>query len=387
MPNNKHTPTVYLATMDAFLEDAAQRLAAMDQACAAAGLRAMHAPSPVQPTPGEEPLDLARQACRTVIERVRASDAVVADMGPFRGAIEPCSSNVFAVGLAVALGKPVAIYVPDVGMDMMTRIVRTLGAREMPHGPVDARYGMLIEDFGGRLNLMIEQSAAVCGTLAQALQSVASSLEEIAQAQLAGSPPRNLIPLATASSASSKQVYLAGPDVFFVDPAASFAHLEGLCGEHGLQGLQPSDGGLSALPDDHGLPGHVLAARIYEANVERIRQSGAVVANAMPFRGAVEMDSGTAFEVGYATGLGKPLAFYMPDPEVTLLERISISPGLYRGPVPRDYHEGAVVENLGLPLNAVVAGAAPVFAQPDKALDHLARILAQPARKALCQLS
>ena len=37
-----------------------------------------------------------------------------------------------------------------------------------------------------------------------------------------------------------------------------------------------------------------------------------MVANANPFRG-VELDSGTAFEIGYAKALGKEIVLYMDD--------------------------------------------------------------------------
>lgn len=48
----------------------------------------------------------------------------------------------------------------------------------------------------------------------------------------------------------------------------------------------------------------ITANGIYHANLEMIRSADAVLANLNAFRG-IEPDSGTCFEVGFATALGK----------------------------------------------------------------------------------
>lgn len=65
---------------------------------------------------------------------------------------EPDSGTVFEVGFAHALGKPVAAVLA-----------------------MDGRYDMLIEDFGGPLNLMLSESCRVFHDAALALDWLAAS--------------------------------------------------------------------------------------------------------------------------------------------------------------------------------------------------------------------
>src|SRR3546814_11204941 len=60
------------------------------------------------------------------------------------------------------------------------------------------------------------------------------------------------------------------------------------------------------------LAGSELAVWIYRANIALIQKADLVAANMNAFRGA-EPDSGTAFEVGYAVALGKPVWAYTAD--------------------------------------------------------------------------
>lgn len=95
-------------------------------------------------------------------------------------------------------------------------------------------------------------------------------------------------------------VYLAGPDVFLPDPIGHAASLKEICNSHGLSGLFPMDNVLV----------EPTARNIYLENVDMIRRADAVIASLEPFRGP-GMDSGTAFEIGLAVGLGKPVFGYL----------------------------------------------------------------------------
>ncbi|MGV8248427.1 nucleoside 2-deoxyribosyltransferase, partial [Pseudomonas aeruginosa] len=101
-------------------------------------------------------------------------------------------------------------------------------------------------------------------------------------------------------------IYLAGPDVFRPDAEAHGETLKALCAEFGFVGLYPLD---HALPADIREPA-AQAAWIYRANIGLIERADCVLANLEPFRGS-EPDSGTAFEVGYALALGKPVYAYL----------------------------------------------------------------------------
>lgn len=146
------------------------------------------------------------------------------------------------------------------------------------------------------------------------------------------------------SDAGFPGVYLAGPDVFFPDIAARAAAQKALCSELGLRPLHPVD-----QPE-------LQAATIYRHNLALIREAAGVVANLDPFRGA-EVDSGTAFEVGYAIALGKPVVAY-----VSLDEDWRQRVERCLGPLHFDRLRGVwcdargdLVENFGLRANLMLA--------------------------------
>ena len=146
-----------------------------------------------------------------------------------------------------------------------------------------------------------------------------------------------------------RKVYIAGPDVFFPDVLARSAAQKALCAEMGFEALHPVD--QPTLAADH----------IYRHNIALISAADGVVANLDPFRGA-EVDSGTAFEVGYATADGKPVVGYVAQAG-SLLERV----GGYCGPLRQDpahgtWHDrdGNLVENFGLPVNLMLGVSARI---------------------------
>lgn len=143
-----------------------------------------------------------------------------------------------------------------------------------------------------------------------------------------------------------KTIYLAGFDVFRKDALAWGEHLKALCARHGFEGLYPLD---KAAPQ--GLSGPDTAQWIYEANVALIRRADIVMANLDDFRGPGEPDSGTAFEVGFAVALQKPVWGYAADARA-LIERVRNSTD--DDGEARDAR-GYVVENFGLPINLMLA--------------------------------
>lgn len=136
------------------------------------------------------------------------------------------------------------------------------------------------------------------------------------------------------------KLYLAGPDVFAPDAQTRFASMRVACESRGLDPLTPVD---TALPE--GLQGHAMAAFIKRANIELIRRCDAVVANVSPFRGP-NMDPGTAWEIGFAEALGRPVILWS-ETTALLAER---TPG--NGVTDPD---GWMVENFGLAENLMIA--------------------------------
>lgn len=140
-----------------------------------------------------------------------------------------------------------------------------------------------------------------------------------------------------------KKVYLAGPDVFAPDAQARAEKHKQWCIAHGFEPLHPADGVANT------------ARGIYDANIQLIQKADAVLANLNPFRGA-EPDSGTAFEVGYATALGKPVIGYLAGP-TTLKDQVKT----FYGPIYFDEsrqqwldQNECLVEDFNLPLNLML---------------------------------
>ncbi|MBV8272442.1 MAG: nucleoside 2-deoxyribosyltransferase [Cupriavidus sp.] len=143
-----------------------------------------------------------------------------------------------------------------------------------------------------------------------------------------------------------KSIYLAGFDVFRKDARDWGEQLKALCAQHGYEGLYPLD---KAAPA--GLSGPATAQWIYEANVALIRRADVVMANLDDFRGPGEPDSGTAFEVGFAVALQKPVWGYASDAR-TLRDRACVSIDADGDALDA---RGYVVENFGLPMNLMLA--------------------------------
>lgn len=134
------------------------------------------------------------------------------------------------------------------------------------------------------------------------------------------------------------RIYLAGFDVFRPDAIAQGERLKALCAGLGHHGLYPLD---SQLP--HGLQGAAAARWIFDANIALIRQADVVLANLNNFRGQ-EPDSGTAFEVGFAVALGKPVWAYLDD-DRPLIDQLGAPVGA----------QGLAVEDFSLPRNLMLA--------------------------------
>ena len=104
------------------------------------------------------------------------------------------------------------------------------------------------------------------------------------------------------------KLYLAGPEVFLDDAREIGRRKVELCTRYGFTGLFPLDGEIAL-----DAAGGVSATAIFAANVSMMRTADAVLANLTPFRG-ISADPGTAFEVGFAFALGKPVAAYSNHP-------------------------------------------------------------------------
>ncbi|MGB5964203.1 MAG: nucleoside 2-deoxyribosyltransferase [Sulfurimonadaceae bacterium] len=141
------------------------------------------------------------------------------------------------------------------------------------------------------------------------------------------------------------KIYLAGPDVFETDAIEQGAALKSLCQQYGFEGLFPLDNEIVC----DGTP-YEVAKTIREANVKLIEECDIVMANLNPFRG-LEPDSGTVYEVGYATALGKKVYAYALDRR-PMIERVHQQQKLSDDATL--CQDGKIIEDFGLSHNLMM---------------------------------
>lgn len=145
-------------------------------------------------------------------------------------------------------------------------------------------------------------------------------------------------------------VYLAGPDVFLADAVEVGEKKKARCKDYGLIGVFPLDAELSLERQDG------ISERIFNANVALMRQCSAVIANVTPFRG-LSADAGTAFELGFAFALGKPVFAYT-NIAIPYRDRVVDACGSIGAAGGREFAgDGMSVENFGLVDNLMIAEA------------------------------
>jgi nucleoside 2-deoxyribosyltransferase len=155
---------IYLAGPDIFRPDSESWASTARDLCRQYGFEAL--------TPLDHGETGPRQICEANLELIRKAQMVVANLNPFRGA-EPDSGTVFELGYGMALGKKLWGYVAS-GETLLERVSRLDGEAVIdgePH-PTDAQ-GLVIENFGLPLNLMLAMSAQiVVGDLAACIAAI-----------------------------------------------------------------------------------------------------------------------------------------------------------------------------------------------------------------------
>jgi len=153
-------PAVYLAGPEVFFPDVEAVAARLKALCAAAGLTGLFPTDAARPT--GDGISTARAIYLGNVALIDRSDAVVADISPFRGAgMDP--GTAWEIGYAIARGLPVFAY----SHDLRPYAERVGPAGQGPRGPVDAD-GLLVEDFGLVENLMIAESVVAVDLTAEA---------------------------------------------------------------------------------------------------------------------------------------------------------------------------------------------------------------------------
>ncbi|MBS0447330.1 MAG: nucleoside 2-deoxyribosyltransferase [Proteobacteria bacterium] len=167
---------IYLAGPDVFLADAAAHFNRLCARCAEFGLRGVQ-PSDGGIGSGAHDAALARRILDANLALIAACDGLLANLQPFRNPLEPDSGTVFELGYAVALGKPVAGWLPAPHRAYEARVAEHCGCMLDAAGrTLDAAHGYLVESFGQPLNLMLACSTPLHPSVDAALADLAGRL-------------------------------------------------------------------------------------------------------------------------------------------------------------------------------------------------------------------
>lgn len=165
--DNQYRPKVYLAGFDVFRPDAIEHGNYLKTLCASVGMEGVYPLDNAVPEGLSGP-EAARWICMQNMQMLSSADAVLANLGAFRG-VEPDSGTVFEMGAAVAMGIPVWAYFPE--MQPMRQQIRT-------NHKGRCREGFVVEDFGLPKNLMLAcQWAGASKTPEDAIIELSSFLE------------------------------------------------------------------------------------------------------------------------------------------------------------------------------------------------------------------
>lgn len=154
------------------------------------------------------------------------------------------------------------------------------------------------------------------------------------------------------------KIYLAGPEVFLSDADEIGKRKKKLCAAYGFEGIFPAD----LDPALKNMNPKDAAFVISRKNEDSIRKCDVLIANITPFRGP-SADVGTAFEMGFARGLGKIVCAYT-NISVPLAERTAKSTsrvgsdakGIFRDENDMAIEQFGLVDNLMLPGSVEASG-------------------------------
>lgn len=144
-----------------------------------------------------------------------------------------------------------------------------------------------------------------------------------------------------------RKIYIAGPDVFELDSIEIGKKYTKLCKDYGFIGLYPLDNVINFKQRKQK-----IAQDIFIANKKLLDECDIVIANLNSFRGK-ESDSGTVWECGYASALGKKVYAYISR-DTTYLEQFSNDEKVLSENGYIDL-ENKVIEDFNYPLNLMLS--------------------------------
>ncbi len=146
------------------------------------------------------------------------------------------------------------------------------------------------------------------------------------------------------------KIYFAGPNVFHPDAERIESEISNFCIAKGIEALVPGDSGI-----DWSNPNtFAIARQIFQINRDHLLNCDAVIANVTPFRGAC-IDDGTAWEIGFAAALNKPIATYGFGPLTTSDCIKSVSGIMQPETTPQRDKQGFLIEEFGFASNLMIS--------------------------------
>ncbi len=149
---------IYLAGPEVFLPQAVEIGRRKKALCAAFGFEGLYPFDNELPPRDDQPVDRLIYAMN--IAMIRRSDAIIANLTPFRG-VSGDVGTVFELGVGAGLGKSLFGYTNHVG-SLFDRVRENGPLRQFPGGWRDLQ-GFSVEDYGNADNLMIDCSLALGG--------------------------------------------------------------------------------------------------------------------------------------------------------------------------------------------------------------------------------
>ncbi len=180
-----------------------------------------------------------------------------------------------------------------------------------------------------------------------------------------------------------KNIYLAGPDVFYPNAKQWFESKKQICAKYGCVGHAPLDNNL----DPNDFPTRfAFGMAIYMSDKQMMDDCDIAVANMTPYHG-VSMDVGTAFEMGYMAAQGKPVYGYSNDPTAFIDRQKTAYAHYQQDGETRTQHTHMLFEDMDMCDNLMMVGAvfdstgtpptiahhtgdSPVYSPVDKSVDN-----------------
>lgn len=163
---------VYIAGPDVFEIDAIARGQRFSNHAAKRGLKGMY---PLDNLIDLDDPEASLKIYQANLDLLNSADYVIANLNNFRGC-EPDSGTVWEVAYAIGKGKPVIGYVYN-EKTLLEKVQETQDVK-LKDGMYFDNEGKIIENFGNKLNLMLEHSLTniVIGSAEDALDYIANEL-------------------------------------------------------------------------------------------------------------------------------------------------------------------------------------------------------------------